>query len=397
MIVPLPAVIPPACLRVRFLFNHPPLARNEWTVEVATPVICRSCNFARTRSDAFPVVNKTSAQFNHHLIHDYLAAGYVAAHDELWSAETLDVLSFKGGSFDATAAVLEALEPSASDRFLRTIYDWNLYAAGYALAEVEERQPGKVSPDMEEIVCAMLAEKRFEIFAPTAQRAVDALLMIKAPRPKGYLEAETFDDVVALVQHHSGASDEFQRWRALFTRMKPAPATREETSLLTDADSVVGWTAANVLKRLEVSEEFQLHIREMLRVANTSAVRWRAAHVLGSFPSDANCGALVSSLIAPDEDIWVRYGAVRSLVEQAVRADSEFRTTIFEHLRTNLLDILAEPRLTEELLNSLRVRKDAQPREWSTFSLRLLRDMLPHAENQADEERLRQAAIAVET
>jgi hypothetical protein len=129
------------------------------------------------------------AQFSHHLIHDYLAAEHVAAHEILWDSDTLDILSFKGAAFDSIAAVLEVLDQERASKFLRAIYDWNLYAAGYSLAEATARQTGKIARDMEEIVYAMLAEKRFDVFIPTAKRADDALLLIKTDRARDYYQS----------------------------------------------------------------------------------------------------------------------------------------------------------------------------------------------------------------
>jgi hypothetical protein len=340
--------------------------------------------------------NGSFAQFSHHLYHDYLAANHVATHENLWGAETLDILSFKGGSFDAVAAVLETLGPHSSSRFLRTIYDWNLYAAGYALAEIAERQPGKVPQDMEEIVYAMLAEKRFDIFAPTAKRAEDALLLIKTPRAGEYARVRGLQDVQDLVRDHHSSSVEFVHWLALFTRNPSSPATEGEIQLLSDVDSVVGWTTANVLKRLTISEDQQALLRKLLTDANSPAARWRAAHVLGSFPSNHNRDALELRLADGNEDLWVRYGSLRSFVELAVHGDSEFRRSIFDRIRMNWPKIKMEARLRDELLNSLQVRKESRPQEWTKLSLLTLQNILSDAETEADVERLRQVAAAVD-
>jgi hypothetical protein len=336
------------------------------------------------------------AQFNHHLVHDYLAADYVAEHETLWNAETLDILSFKGASFDATAAVLEALGSAASGKFLRTIYDWNLYAAGYALAEVAGQQFGNVSPDMQEVVYAMLGEKRFDLFAPTARKAQDALLLIRSSRAESYAHAQSLQEIHTLVfQHHTKSAD-FEAWCALFTRKSSTHATDQEIRFLSDADSVMGWTSANVLKRLSVSTDQQTRIREILAKANSGVARWRAAHVLGSFPSLANRDALESRLVDTRENLWVRYGALRSMMEEAVHGDSEFRRAIFDCVRSRMPEIQAEARLIDELLNSLQVRKEPRPTEWSALAAIILQDMVSKVETEADMERLRQVMSAVE-
>lgn len=65
--------------------------------------------------------------FNHHWVHDYLAAKHLAKHAELWNFDqrqaSLDALTFKANSFDAVAFALEVLGTDAKDEFLRAVYD----------------------------------------------------------------------------------------------------------------------------------------------------------------------------------------------------------------------------------------------------------------------------------
>ena len=92
----------------------------------------------------------------------------------------------------------------------------------------------------------------------------------------------------------------------------------------------LGWTIANVLKRLKLSSSEQWHLRKHVR-DRAVAVRWRLAHVLGSFPTLNNFDVL-KNLLTGDPDAWVRYGAVRSLVEMAARGSASIRKRVFEFL-----------------------------------------------------------------
>ena len=88
-----------------------------------------------TRSGA--LVADDGAYFEHHLIHDYLASRYVASHPALWNENTFDIITFDASSYDAIALVLQGLAPNRSDEFLKRVYDWNPYAAAYAISEAE--------------------------------------------------------------------------------------------------------------------------------------------------------------------------------------------------------------------------------------------------------------------
>ena len=77
--------------------------------------------------------------FAHHILHDYLAARYFAQRPvEEWTAQALSELSFDASSFDAVELVFEQLDEERADLFLQQLYDWNLYAAGYALAQARD-------------------------------------------------------------------------------------------------------------------------------------------------------------------------------------------------------------------------------------------------------------------
>jgi hypothetical protein len=60
-----------------------------------------------------------------------------------------------------------------------------------------------------------------------------------------------------------------------------------------------------------------------LRQHRSPTIRWRAAHALGAWPSDPVVGGLRHALL--NDERWVRYGAVRSLIDLAAAADAEAR------------------------------------------------------------------------
>jgi hypothetical protein len=136
----------------------------------------------RLRSSGVIILSDNGeAHFSHHLLHDFLASRHVARQPrDFWTPDNLNVISLDGSSFDPLALVFEQLGQERADEFLRCLYDWNLYAAGYALGSVSATAV-PCSAEMQIVIFAMLAEKRFDLVEATRQRANDALLLIRLP------------------------------------------------------------------------------------------------------------------------------------------------------------------------------------------------------------------------
>ena len=138
-----------------------------------------------------------TSYFVHHLIHDYLAARHVAS----WHSRQPDATyprrfsSFDASSFDAVELVFEQLDGKRADQFLRQLYDWNLYAAGYALAQSQDRD-ASASVEMRTMIFAMLAEKRFDPVLTTRQRADDALALMQLSDAKPFRDAHGLIDEI---------------------------------------------------------------------------------------------------------------------------------------------------------------------------------------------------------
>jgi hypothetical protein len=140
-----------------------------------------------------------SAQFSHHLLHDYLAARHVSELPEAgWTPATLNTISFDASSFDTVALVFEQLDEGRADDFLRRLYDWNLYAAGYALGE---RPTDAVEPGHRDANRHLRNARREAIclVEATRQRANDVLLLIHSPAAVPFREGATLREVFAAV------------------------------------------------------------------------------------------------------------------------------------------------------------------------------------------------------
>jgi hypothetical protein len=331
------------------------------------------------------LVDSGAAQFSHHLLHDALAAHYIAALDaEAWTSDALNAISFNASSFDTVALVFQQLKPSKADEFLRQVYDWNLYAAGYALSELSRESPGP-SLEMVSIISAMLAEKRFDAVLATRQRANDGLLLCRLDWVAPFRDAPTLVAVFAAAEAVESNAQWFLSWRSVFTRVTGAPSDNE-LEMLKTADPIIGWTWANVLKRLAVPAMQQGMIRDMLSDQHASTIRWRAAHVLGAFPAEANMMSLLN-VLGVHVPSSIRYGAVRSLIELAHRSDPPLRAAVVAALQERASLLMADDRVLTELMNAMIIVPEAAPVDWYGSIVIIAREMYLQSEQPSARDR----------
>ncbi|SDT08905.1 HEAT repeat domain-containing protein [Bradyrhizobium canariense] len=319
------------------------------------------------------------AYFSHHLVHDYLVARYLAEQaSTAWTRQTLNAVSFDRSSFDVVALVLRLQKGQQASLFLRTLYDWDLYAAGYAMAEADTQGDGPTR-EMRALIFAMLAEKRFDVVMATRQRANDALLIYQSPDAIPYRAATDLQRVFDAIRMVDSTEHWFNEWRRLFLKPLGSPLDDESLDLILDTDSVRGWTIANVAKRTHLSPDQQSRLRGLL-TQDEAVVRWRAAHALGSFPTHANFGALIRAL---DQDLEadVRYGAIRSLVEMASYSDVELRNVIATEVERRADRISVDNRVATELARALLIDLQKAPQDWLQTVKTISRSMFQSTED----------------
>jgi hypothetical protein len=337
-------------------------------------------------TEAGIIVPEPTARFFHHLVHDFLAATYVATRPDLWNSSGFDVLTFKTTSMDALAMVLEQT-PDNADLLVRRVYDWNLYAAAYLLAE--DRQGGcEVSAEMELAVLTMLGERRFDRFSATAQQASDALRLVDSEVASHILNASSREAILEVVRDRSGQGSTagwFADWLALYGRSDSDLATFHDLEVLKEADSLLGWTTSNVLRRSVIEDPVARALQDLATTAETGVVRWRSVHALGAMPSRATFDVLLAAL-DDDDAIWVRYGAIRSLIEIAL-ADPELRREVFESLSTRVHLLRREPQLLREIERVL-VLDDA-PASWPEDTAALIVELWAKSDSVEEQDRWR--------
>lgn len=303
-------------------------------------------------------------QFSHHLLHDYLAARFVARMtDAEWTSTTLRTISFDGSSFDTVSMVFSLLNGERADKFLRKVYDWNPYAAAYALSEGPIAGDGP-SSEVQTVILAMLAEKIFDILEPTSRLARDAISLVDAPMAATLKECESINALLEFVRNIVSEMPWFKEWQKIFTLKEAESASDDNLRQISCTDSVVGWTIANVAKRIAVSDQQQVLLRNLLGGASSTA-KWRIAHVLGALPSIENVEVL-QQLLTNDADAYVRYGSLRSLLETAARApDESVQSAAVNALLNNAARICDNPKLLAEAKRAMLVRKEHAPANWT--------------------------------
>jgi energy-coupling factor transporter ATP-binding protein EcfA2 len=322
------------------------------------------------------------AHFKHHLHHDFLAANHVARDESLWGYAGFDALSFKGSAFDAIAIAFALVEKPLKSTFVRRVYDWNPYAISVALAESEYREPQDIDWDLESVVLSMLAEKRWDPIIPTAEKASDALSLFPRDKVSGFLFASSLHELLSFVLTVPSQSRWFMEWKSYFCIESSDAVLPEAFERLRDHDSIIGWTLANVLKRFRLTEE-QVALVILATESPRAEVRWRAVHVLGASVSDETA-SIVFKRLDEDEDSWVQYGAVRSLVEMAAFDAFAVRKKVFEGMVARRERISSNRRLRDEFVSATRISLDRTAEGWSTTALSLLSTYLDSSDSLED-------------
>jgi hypothetical protein len=329
---------------------------------------------------------KETVAFSHHWYHDYLASRFVADHPDLWTFQNrhqvLDVLTFKANSFDAVAFVLEMLPAQSTGEFIQAVYDWNPYAAGYALAEARIRVED-VPRDVRLVILAMLAERCLDRHYYSAVRATDALDLLVDKDASRMRSAKTLPELQKIVSQIEEPSETFVAWRGLFILKTGETAKKQLLERVSDENSILGWTAVNVLKRLALNQE-QLVQVVALSADSRPVVRWRAVHVMGGFVRQEFISVLLNHLDS-DSDDNVRYGCLRSLIEIASR-DEHKVPIIIDELRTRLTLLRGKPRLLSELKRAVFLSSGVAPQNWAAEISRLFYHLLDSSESAEEAE-----------
>lgn len=325
--------------------------------------------FRRLSQASILASSDDNSYFVHHILHDYLASRHFSQRDKnQWTPENFRALSFEASSFDALELTFEQLHADRAELFLRKLYDWNLYAAGYALAELNETNADPIGKEMRTVIFAMLAEKRFDLILATKERAEDALRVIQVNDVLPFRDAKSISEVSKAIQLVESNSAWFLDWKRIFSSPGSEPLGDEMVSLLGEDDSVKGWTVSNVIRRyphLDL-DWIAAKMEQLLNEGPLATVRWRVAHVLGAIPNDQS-KVMLLKLLDADQDADVRYGAIRSVIEIAAKGDATLRAKLASSIQKRAVNIAAEPKISRELRACLLIDPQKAPADWLAF------------------------------
>lgn len=337
------------------------------------------------------IIEGSPTRFAHHLTHDYLAAFWLATHDELWVPEGFDALTLDGASFDALGLVVAQLPQVAIDDFVCSVFDWSLYAAGLLLEE-DSRASRSIQAALRTAIVSSLAEKKFDNILGTAQRATDILRIQASELSDAMLRQTSLRGVSAVMAQYAPARhpEWFDDWRERFEHLS-GPLAGDIVGSLESDNSLIGWATSNALCRVGMDRRLQGKIIHLSRSHESSSVRCRCVHAL-SFGASADSVRALLGALDGDPVRGVRYGALRSLLVRAARSEARVRGSIIHRLgeRSRVQRIVSEPSLLAECLRCLELLRP--PEGWHESAGDLLQDLWTLASRPADREMIADAA-----
>jgi len=298
-------------------------------------------------------------QWDHQLKHDFLAAKFLAiSTPTTWTESAFEIASLGSNSFEAVSMALEQfVAADDGDEFLRKVYDWNWLASLLSVLGARKARLGNFSPEMETALRAVVAEKLLDPIKHTRERSRRLLEKDDSPRSRDLLRSASLPAILKYPSKFKSKRAWFRSWQRLFSLKPPGLLPEEEISLIASEDPITGWTAANVIRRFPINEREAQQLRTIYlsfrkAAGGRVAVRWRAIHALGAYPSPKSSDLLLRIVADEQESILVRYGAARSLVEIAAKCDSKkFLKEIVAAIKSQIKEL--PPRVLWEIGQSV--------------------------------------------
>lgn len=292
------------------------------------------------------------ARFDHQLFHDYLASRYIAVNVEIWGIGSFDILTLESNSLESIYLTLQQItDKDQADKFLREVYDWNWNAAITSIKNNSKLEIRNHSEEIETAMLALVAQKRFDRVYSTSTSAKNSLVDYETTLAKQFANAKDLKELFKIINDIEPKSEWFKQWKALFTINRESKIGEETINMIHSTNSIIGWTASNVLRECNLDASNQSQLRSILESSDANnptqnTRRWRVIHPLGKFPSKQNADLLLG-VLEKDDYHWARYGAARALIEMAaITGDKDLREHILGKL-DNMLKNLKQNVLEE--------------------------------------------------
>lgn len=315
------------------------------------------------------------ASYSHRLVQLRLAADWVAASPTRWTFDSLDVLTVHHTSYEPLALLVASLSPGERDGVVELIYDWDLYGCGYFVGISSLWDLG--IPELWHVaVPLLLAERRFEIFESTRTQAEDCLRILRGG--SNLLTALSLEELYDLARTEAAVrGPAVAAWAQLFN------GEIDESGLLrlvAEGEPLAAWTCAAVLRRGLVSPTAVSALMLLVRHED-AVVRWRAAHVLGKAEHGRELVVpALAQLVANDEPEFVKFGALRSLVEIAARSgESDLRLLVRHAIQESSASVGVSVRLSTQLRRLLLISSSSSPAGWAEFTAPIIEQLLIHS------------------
>ena len=198
-----------------------------------------------------------------------------------------------------------------------------------------------------------------------------------------FRDATSLEAVIIALNKITSNEEWFNEWRNLFQIRPDSELGIETLAAIRSPDSITGWTVANVAKRSILDERAIDLLRSWIDKERSATVRWRIAHVLGAKPKPTALETLLR-LLDDDPDGSVRYGAIRSIIELAARADPGLRELAYDAVKARAEAITKQPRVSGELRTCLLVDSKAVEPEWLPFVANVVRALFIVIDNTSE-------------
>jgi hypothetical protein len=239
----------------------------------------------------------------------------------------------------------------ADGEHLTEVYDWNYWITLQAVMSLDRRQALSSAHlrIIRHAVYALNVERRFDLFVHSAERIKAILEQLAGSTAIDYVNGEKLTELPKLVSHfvdselaslEGEGKTYWQYWLDLYL------GQIEERSMIDSLwkDPLIGWTAANVLRRCGFGQSTVSELLRLYRISRSTSdrdlraagFRWRLVHALGGARDESAADALVAIALDLDEDPNIRYGAVRSAIEIAALRGSDGGTGVLKRLTESL-------------------------------------------------------------
>lgn len=309
--------------------------------------------------DTMEDIDSSVVRFKHQLYHDYLVGVYIAKEGQRCNHEIFDHCTFRAKNIEPLSFAIELIDEKDAESFLIAIYDWNYRSISECLAQLKVfNYDLKLSNDMAFVLQVKNAEKLLDIFEETISSAYINFKQLNYNIGIALDKLKDFKEIDKCIETYNPSASLFKEWKALYLIISNDQINHKSWNLY-KSNPIISWTFSNIIKRISLSYVQQMELRALFYFSEDASVQWKIVHSIGAYDSKENVTLLVEALKG-SENVWVKYGAIRSLLEIAYNS-IQLRNEIFAWLHDNM-NVLTNEIVINEIRKSLLIRN--ANKEW---------------------------------